>query len=184
SPCDVSNPGRRVLGQHGKSGKICRTLVDACAVSVVNTPYSDAHETEGTDRVKNKHLYSASANEIDEKKPELKELPSHLEYAYQHDNKSFPIIVSSKLSEEEKISLLQIRSIDQYRVLGLRIRSIGSLDTEYWVFRYEVLAENVFLLIVDQSIIYGVSADVDTTYSSKSDNGLEFFKVFRYGIFF
>ncbi|GKD46658.1 DNA-directed DNA polymerase, partial [Tanacetum coccineum] len=47
-------------------------------------------------------------NEIDVKEPELKDLPSHLEYAYLHGNKSFPIIISSKLSEEEKISLLEI----------------------------------------------------------------------------
>ncbi|GJV91972.1 DNA-directed DNA polymerase [Tanacetum coccineum] len=51
---------------------------------------------------------SNHANEIDEKKPELKDLPSHLEYAYLHGNKSFPIIISSKLSEEEKILLLQV----------------------------------------------------------------------------
>ncbi|GJY30973.1 hypothetical protein Tco_0414468, partial [Tanacetum coccineum] len=50
----------------------------------------------------------------------------------------------------------------------------------YWGFGYEVLAENVFFLIVDQSIRYGVSADMDTAYSSKSGNGLEFFKVFRH----
>ncbi|GJX73733.1 hypothetical protein Tco_0312328 [Tanacetum coccineum] len=47
-------------------------------------------------------------NEIDEKEPELKDLHSHLEYAYLHGNKSFPIIIPSKLSEEEKISLLQV----------------------------------------------------------------------------
>ncbi|GJR31951.1 reverse transcriptase domain-containing protein [Tanacetum coccineum] len=74
----------------------------------VNTPYFEAQETEGTDRFKNKHLYSASTNEIDEKKPELEDFPSHLEYAYLHGNKSFPIRISSKLSEEEKISLLQV----------------------------------------------------------------------------
>ncbi|GKA82050.1 hypothetical protein Tco_0788798 [Tanacetum coccineum] len=44
-----------------------------------------------------------SANEIDEKKPELKNLPQHLEYAYLHGDKSFPIIVSSELSDKEKI---------------------------------------------------------------------------------
>ncbi|GKF90879.1 hypothetical protein Tco_0274580, partial [Tanacetum coccineum] len=49
-----------------------------------------------------------------------------------------------------------------------------------WV--YGELAENVLLMIFDQSIIYGVSADVDTAYSSKSGNGLEFFKVIRYGV--
>ncbi|GJZ28382.1 reverse transcriptase domain-containing protein [Tanacetum coccineum] len=77
-------------------------------INPVNTPYSEAHETEETDRVKNKHLYLASANEINEKKPELKDLPSHLEYAYLHGNKSFSIIITSKLSEEEKISRLQV----------------------------------------------------------------------------
>ncbi|GKC76235.1 DNA-directed DNA polymerase [Tanacetum coccineum] len=58
--------------------------------------------------VNNEHLYSASTNEINEKKPELKDLPSHLEYAYLHGNKSFPIIILSKLSEEEKILLLHV----------------------------------------------------------------------------
>ncbi|GKA45625.1 reverse transcriptase domain-containing protein [Tanacetum coccineum] len=62
----------------------------------------------GNESVKSEHLYSASANEIDEKKPGLKDLPHHLEYAYLHDDKSFPIIISPKLSEKEKMLLLQI----------------------------------------------------------------------------
>nr|GEX94184.1 DNA-directed DNA polymerase [Tanacetum cinerariifolium] len=49
-----------------------------------------------------------SANKIDEKKPELKILPQHLEYAYLHGDKSFPIIISSKLFEKEKMLLLQV----------------------------------------------------------------------------
>ncbi|GJX89506.1 hypothetical protein Tco_0341520 [Tanacetum coccineum] len=62
-----------------------------------NTPYLVTQGTTKRDDVKSKHLYSASANEIDEKKPELKNLPQHLEYAYLHGDKSFPIIISSKL---------------------------------------------------------------------------------------
>ncbi|GKD12554.1 hypothetical protein Tco_1196961 [Tanacetum coccineum] len=77
-------------------------------IDPVNTSYSEAQETEGTNRVKNKHLYLASVIEIDEKEPELKDFPSHLEYAYLHGNKSFPIVIPSKLSEEEKNSLLQV----------------------------------------------------------------------------
>ncbi|GJT44072.1 hypothetical protein Tco_0952787 [Tanacetum coccineum] len=46
-------------------------------IDSVNTPYSEVHKTVGTDE----HLYSTSANEIDEKKPELKDLANHLEYA-------------------------------------------------------------------------------------------------------
>nr|GEX47548.1 hypothetical protein [Tanacetum cinerariifolium] len=74
-----------------------------------------------------------------------------------------------------------IRRIDQYAKSDF-------LDTEYrpirsiGVFGYGVLAENVFFLIFDQSIIYGVYTDVDTAYSSKSCNNLEFFKVFGYGV--
>ncbi|GJW13295.1 cytochrome P450 CYP82D47-like protein [Tanacetum coccineum] len=63
------------------------------------------------------------------------------------------------------------------RIELLRYGVLGSLGTVYWLFGYEELAENVLLMVFDQSIIYGVSADVDTTYSSKSGNGLEFFKV-------
>ncbi|GKE40760.1 DNA-directed DNA polymerase [Tanacetum coccineum] len=51
---------------------------------------------------------NTSANEIDENKPELKNLPQHLEYAYLHEDKSFPIIISSELSKTEKISLLHV----------------------------------------------------------------------------
>ncbi|GJZ79959.1 reverse transcriptase domain-containing protein [Tanacetum coccineum] len=48
------------------------------------------------------------ANEIDEKKPALKDLPHHLEYAYLHGDESFPIIILSKLSEKEEMLLLQV----------------------------------------------------------------------------
>ncbi|GKF33334.1 hypothetical protein Tco_0106534, partial [Tanacetum coccineum] len=84
------------------------------------------------------------------------------------------------------------------------VRRIGSLGMAYWLFGYGVLhildtayrassvrriellgygvlAKNVLFLIFDQSIIYDVYTDVDMAYSSKSCNGLEFFKVFRYG---
>ncbi|GJU69232.1 hypothetical protein Tco_1255491 [Tanacetum coccineum] len=72
----------------------------------INTPYSqETHKQEGT---QNEHLYSAIAIEIDEKRPELKDLPSHLEYAYLKGDESFPVIISSKLTEKEKVSLLRV----------------------------------------------------------------------------
>ncbi|GJX94061.1 DNA-directed DNA polymerase [Tanacetum coccineum] len=74
----------------------------------VNTMYPVAQKTTEPNKVKNEQLYSANANEIDEKKPELKILPQHLEYAYLHGDKSFPIIISSKLSKKEKMLLLQV----------------------------------------------------------------------------
>ncbi|GJY91729.1 reverse transcriptase domain-containing protein [Tanacetum coccineum] len=53
------------------------------------------------------HLYPASAIEIDKKKPELKDLPSHLEYAYLKGDETCPVIISSKLTKKEKTSLLR-----------------------------------------------------------------------------
>ncbi|GKF46794.1 hypothetical protein Tco_0136596, partial [Tanacetum coccineum] len=75
-------------------------------------------KTIGTDGVNGEHLYSASANEIDEMKPELEDLPHHLEYAYMHGDKSFPIIISSKLSEKEKMLLLQVLEKRKGATLG------------------------------------------------------------------
>ncbi|GKB96662.1 DNA-directed DNA polymerase, partial [Tanacetum coccineum] len=49
-----------------------------------------------------------SANDIDAKKTKLKILLHHLEYAYLHRDKSFPIIIASELSEKEKMLLLQV----------------------------------------------------------------------------
>nr|GEX43033.1 hypothetical protein [Tanacetum cinerariifolium] len=69
-------------------------------IEEVNMSYSQ--------ETKNEHLYSASANEIDEKRPLLKYLPSYLEYAYLKGDESCPVIISSKLTEKEKVSLLQV----------------------------------------------------------------------------
>ncbi|GKG10345.1 hypothetical protein Tco_0341745, partial [Tanacetum coccineum] len=60
-----------------------------------------------------------------------------------------------------------------YGVLGYS----GMVFCTSWILRiellrYGVLAESVLFLIFDQSIIYDVYTDVDTTYSSKSGNGL------------
>ncbi|GKA56694.1 hypothetical protein Tco_0755766 [Tanacetum coccineum] len=77
-------------------------------IKVVNTPYPVTQKTREPNKVEREQLYSASANEIDEKKPELKNLPQYLEYAYLHGDKSFPIIISSKLSEKEKMLLLRV----------------------------------------------------------------------------
>ncbi|GJW21693.1 reverse transcriptase domain-containing protein [Tanacetum coccineum] len=73
-----------------------------------NTPYPVVQGTTKRNDIKSEHLYLASSNEVNEKKPELKNLPQHLEYTYLHGDKSFPIIISSELSEKEKILLLHV----------------------------------------------------------------------------
>ncbi|GKD58416.1 hypothetical protein Tco_1295925, partial [Tanacetum coccineum] len=53
-------------------------------IASINTPYSVDQEIAEPIKLEREHLYSASANEIDEKKPELNDFPNHLEYAYFH----------------------------------------------------------------------------------------------------
>ncbi|GJV64403.1 reverse transcriptase domain-containing protein [Tanacetum coccineum] len=53
-------------------------------ITSISTSYPVVQETTKPVEVEREHLYSASANEIDEKKPELKDFPNHLEYAYLH----------------------------------------------------------------------------------------------------
>ncbi|GKB08099.1 reverse transcriptase domain-containing protein [Tanacetum coccineum] len=93
-----------------------------------NTPYSVEQKTARPDGVKSENLYSASANEIDEKRPELKSLPNHLEYAYLQGDKSFPIIISSKLSERRKrFFQIPIAPEDQEKT---------TFTCPYWTFAY------------------------------------------------
>ncbi|GJZ04989.1 DNA-directed DNA polymerase, partial [Tanacetum coccineum] len=62
-----------------------------------DTTYSKSQGTQGFGKMKNEHLCSARASEINENKPELKDLPSHLEYAYLKEINLILVIISSKL---------------------------------------------------------------------------------------
>ncbi|GKA38312.1 reverse transcriptase domain-containing protein [Tanacetum coccineum] len=73
-----------------------------------------------------------SANEIDKNKPELKNLPQHLEYAYLHGDKSFPIIISSGLSKTEKILLLHVLE-RRKGAIAWKISDIKGIITEWRV---------------------------------------------------
>ncbi|GJS76737.1 reverse transcriptase domain-containing protein [Tanacetum coccineum] len=99
---DLEDCGHVECNNNNDSNKPVRRIMSS------NTPYSDVQETVEPVKLEREHLYSASANEIDEKKPELKDLPNHLEYAYLHGDKSFPIIISFELFDREKSLLFQV----------------------------------------------------------------------------
>ncbi|GJS17832.1 DNA-directed DNA polymerase [Tanacetum coccineum] len=90
-------------------------------------------------------LYSASANEIDEKKLELKNLPQQLEYAYLHGDKSFPIIISSNLSEKEKMLLLQVLE-KRKGVIAWKMSDIKGISPSYYT--HKILIEDDYKLVI------------------------------------
>ncbi|GJU10691.1 reverse transcriptase domain-containing protein [Tanacetum coccineum] len=56
-------------------------------------------------------LFATSTSETEAQLPKLKELSSHLEYAFLNDNHEFSVIISSLLSYQEKESLLQAKIV-------------------------------------------------------------------------
>ncbi|GJV99027.1 hypothetical protein Tco_1554279 [Tanacetum coccineum] len=50
----------------------------------------------------NPALFTTNTNNKEKPTPKLKELPSHLEYAFLDDNRELPVIISSLLSNQEK----------------------------------------------------------------------------------
>nr|GEV11738.1 hypothetical protein [Tanacetum cinerariifolium] len=60
------------------------------------------HQSDGPEKIRNEHLYSASANEIDEKRHELKSLSSHLEYVYLNGDESFPAVLGQRIDGKFK----------------------------------------------------------------------------------
>ncbi|GJV67865.1 reverse transcriptase domain-containing protein [Tanacetum coccineum] len=79
------------------------------------------------------------ANEIYEKKPELKNLPQHLEYAYLNGDKSFPIIISSELSEIKKTSLLQVLE-KRKGAIAWKMSNIKGISPSYYT--HKILMED------------------------------------------
>ncbi|GJU19473.1 hypothetical protein Tco_1152815 [Tanacetum coccineum] len=95
-------------------------------------------------KFESEHLYSASANEIDDKKPELKSLPHHLQYAYLHGDKSFPIIISSILSEKEKMLLLQVLE-KRKGAIAWKMSNIKGISPSYC---HKILIEDDFKPVI------------------------------------
>ncbi|GKB49192.1 putative nucleotidyltransferase, ribonuclease H [Tanacetum coccineum] len=114
-------------------------------VKSINMSYPVAQKTTEPNKVESEQLYSANANEIDEKKPELKILPQHLEYAYLHGDKSFPIIISSKLSEREKMLLLQVLE-KRKGAIAWKISDIKGISLSYCT--HKILMEDDYKPVI------------------------------------
>ncbi|GKC55828.1 hypothetical protein Tco_1083426 [Tanacetum coccineum] len=125
----------------GLEKSIDQSDLESCECEVVD----DSDSKEPIRRIKAINI----ANEIDEKRPELKILPQHLEYAYLHGDKSFPIIISSKLSEKEKMLLLQILMEDDYKPVIQPQRRLNP--------KVQDVVKNEIVKLLDSGLIYPIS---------------------------
>ncbi|GJW15140.1 reverse transcriptase domain-containing protein [Tanacetum coccineum] len=101
--------------------------------------------TQNFENTRNEHLCSASANEINETIPKLKDLPSHLEYAYLNGDRSCPVIISSKLTEKEKASLLQV--LEKHKgAIAWKMADIKGLSPSFCT--HKILLEESFKPVI------------------------------------
>ncbi|GJR71343.1 hypothetical protein Tco_0083708 [Tanacetum coccineum] len=61
---------------------------------------------------------------------ELKELPSHLEYAFLEENNKLPVIISKDLSQDEKTSLINVLK-NQKQAIAWKLSDIRGIDPEF-----------------------------------------------------
>ncbi|GKG13020.1 hypothetical protein Tco_0349980, partial [Tanacetum coccineum] len=61
---------------------------------------------------------------------ELKELPLYLEYAFLEGNNKLPVIISKDLSQDEKISLINILK-NQKQAIAWKLSNIRGIDPEF-----------------------------------------------------
>ncbi|GKB29733.1 DNA-directed DNA polymerase [Tanacetum coccineum] len=114
-------------------------------INFSNTPYSFAQKTETPNKIECEHLYSASANKIDEKKHELKSFPNHLEYVYLHGDKLTPVIISYKLSKKEKTLLLQVLE-ERKGAIAWQMSDIKGISPSYCT--HKILIEDDFKPVI------------------------------------
>ncbi|GJY33420.1 DNA-directed DNA polymerase, partial [Tanacetum coccineum] len=76
---------------------------------------------------------------------ELKDLPSHLEYAFLEDTDKLPVIISKELKDEEKAALLKVLKSHK-RAIAWKISSIMGIDPRFYT--HKILMEDDFKLAV------------------------------------
>nr|GFA82370.1 reverse transcriptase domain-containing protein [Tanacetum cinerariifolium] len=82
-----------------------------------------------------------------EEPPELKlkDLPSHLEYAFLEGTDKLPVIISIELKDEEKVALLKILKSHK-RAIARKISDINGIDSCFYT--HKILMEEDFKLAV------------------------------------
>ncbi|GKE85335.1 hypothetical protein Tco_1559077, partial [Tanacetum coccineum] len=76
---------------------------------------------------------------------ELKDLPSHLEYAFLEDTNKLPIIIVKDLKDEEKAALLKVLKSHK-RAIAWKISDIKGIDPRFCT--HKILMEDDFKLAV------------------------------------
>ncbi|GJX43884.1 reverse transcriptase domain-containing protein [Tanacetum coccineum] len=95
-------------------------------------------------------LFAANTSEAKIQLPKLKELPSHLEYAFLNKNQEFPVIISSLLNPQEKESLLKV--LTKYKAaLAWKVSDIKGIIPSFCT--HKILMEDNFKAVEEINLV-------------------------------
>ncbi|GJZ69297.1 hypothetical protein Tco_0632847 [Tanacetum coccineum] len=85
---------------------------------------------------------------------ELKDLPSHLEYAYLEENDKLPVIIAKGLKDDEKDALLKVLKSHK-RAIAWKITDIKGIDPRFCT--HKILMEDdykpmVYTVVIERSV--------------------------------
>ncbi|GJV59398.1 putative nucleotidyltransferase, ribonuclease H [Tanacetum coccineum] len=90
-------------------------------------------------------LFSTNSIEAEKQPPKLKEILSHIEYAFLNNNQEFPVIISSLLNTHEKESLLKV--LTQHKAaLAWKVADIKGISPSFYT--HKILMEDNFKPVV------------------------------------
>ncbi|GKC16099.1 DNA-directed DNA polymerase [Tanacetum coccineum] len=122
-------------------------------IASINTPYPVVQGSAKPFEVEREHLYSVSVNEIDEKKPELKDLSHHLEYIYLHVLEKRKGAIAWKLSDIKGINPLycthNILMEDDFKPVIQPQRRLNM--------KVQDVVKNEIVKLLDSKLIYPIS---------------------------
>ncbi|GKE37048.1 hypothetical protein Tco_1460453 [Tanacetum coccineum] len=78
----------------------------------------------------NHALFAANYNDDEKPTSKLKELPSHLEYAFLDDNRKLPVVISLLLSSQKKKLLLEVLTKHK-KAMAWKISDIKGISTSF-----------------------------------------------------
>ncbi|GJW82730.1 reverse transcriptase domain-containing protein [Tanacetum coccineum] len=91
--------------------------------------------------LKQSEMTKAKSSIEEPPKLELKDLPSHLEYAYLEKNDKLPVIIAKGLKDDEKEALLKV--LKSYkRAIAWKITDIKGIDPRFYT--HKILMEDVY----------------------------------------
>ncbi|GJW09205.1 DNA-directed DNA polymerase [Tanacetum coccineum] len=134
----------------------CKTNNDSISdepirrIASINTPNPVVQEAAKPIEVEKENLYLAIANDIDEKKHELKDLPHHLEYAYLHGDKNERERLLRKFqTSRESVHHIKILMEDDFKPVIQPQRHLNP--------KVHGVVKNKIVKLLDSGLIYLIS---------------------------